>query len=176
MKTIIITTKEAEECYQTISDNWFDNCTRFTVRVNSVKMDPRLQSEFNIVRVKESEDYRLCLPQCVNPLLPQEQKRDYVLSLACAIAKYFNVEKSELYLMFHSGDLFSLDDSRRRTGLLSVSDISCSPEVLSVFNMYTQGGHVYQFRHDENDVSELLLENDGDIAEIGQKMIVFFER
>ena len=42
--------------------------------------------------------------------------------------------------------------------------------------MYTQGGHVYQFRHDENDVSELLLENDGDIAEIGQKMIVFFER
>lgn len=174
MKTIIFTTKESEDCYQTIKDNWFSKSNIVKVRVQMVNIDTKIQSEYNLVRVIESVDYRLCLPQCVNPQLSQEKKADFVLALVCEIAKEFNVEKKDLYIMFHSGDLFSLGDSRRKTGILPLSDISCSPELLSSFREYAIDGHLYQFKHNVNAVADFLLECEGDADALGNKMIKFF--
>lgn len=175
MKTIIFTTKESEDCYQTIKDNWFRDSRIVKVRIQKVFIDTKIQSEYNNVRVIESCDYRLCLTQCMDPRLPQEVKADFVLALVCEIAKVFNSSKEDLYVMFHSGDLFSLGDSRRRTGILPLSDISCSPELLSSFKEYAIDGHLYQFRHDVNAVADFLLECEGNAEVLGNKMIKLFD-
>lgn len=176
MKTIIFTTKDAEGCYQTIKDNWFVGSYLLQVRTANVDIDANLQSVFNNVRIKESKDYRVCLPQSVNPQLPQDQKVAYVLSLVSEIAKTLKIEKDDLYIVFHSGDLFSIGDPRRKTSHVPISEIPCSSVVLNEFIKYVQEGHVYQFRHDYNSIANYLLDNDGDVSALGLNMINFIEK
>ena len=175
MRTIIFTTKIEEECYQTIKENWFVGSRLHRVRIDNIDIDTSLQSLFNNVWVKEDNEYRICLPQCVNPQLPQKQKADYVLSLVLGISKYFDIRKDDLYIAFHSGDLFSLGDSRRKTGHVPITEIPCSPQILNEFRNYVLEENVFQFRHDCNRIANFLLDKEGDIVKLGEAMINFIK-
>lgn len=158
MKTFIITTKESEDCYKRISENWFEDSNLVSIHTDSSVVSSALQPEYNTVRVKIDDDYRLCLPSCLNPHMPQDKKVDYVLSLITEIVKMFDVPKNELYLVIHAGDLFDRKDGRRITGHVRFNWIHCSPKIFVAFQEVVDEEHFYQFRHNGNDVSDLLLE------------------
>lgn len=158
MKTIIFTTKDSEDCYQTIKENWFSNSTFIKVRTNSEIIDTSLQSEYNHVSIIENHDYRICLPECVNPQLKQKDKVEYIFSLICSLIKVLKTSKDDtIYLVIHSGDLFELKDARRETGHVCYSWLNCSASILSELQEMVEEKHIYQFRHDSNDISDLLL-------------------
>lgn len=158
MKTFIITTKEDNDCYTRICENWFEDSSLIPIHTDSSVISTSLQPEYNYVRVKKDENFRLCLPSCLNPHIPQDKKVDYVLSLICEIVKKLNVPKSELYLVIHAGDLFDQKDGRRITGHVRFNWIHCTPDILTAFQETVEEAHFYQFRHNGNDVSDLLLE------------------
>lgn len=157
MKTIIITTKESGNCYKIIRDNWFENCSFLTIHTDTSIVGPELQPEYNTVCIKEQDGYRVCLPTCLNPNMPQDKKVDYVLSLICEIIEKLNVAKDDVYLVIHAGDLFDQKNSKRITDHVCFDWIQCSTDIYAKTKQLVEEGHIYQFRHNGNDVSDLLL-------------------
>lgn len=160
MKTFIITSKDSDQCQERIIDNWFDACSFLEIHTDSSIVSTELQPEYNTVRVKEDGNYRICLTSCVKPYLPQDTKVNYVLSLITLLIKELAVQKSDVFLFIHAGDLFDQKDSRRITGHVRFSWLNCSSDILNKFQDSVEEDHFYQFRHNGNDVSDILLEPD----------------
>lgn len=171
MKTIIITTKMSENCYNRIRENWFENCKSYKVKTDASLARYDLQSNINILRVIETEDFRVCLPTCVNPELGLDDRIEYVLSLVCTIAKYFDVPKDELFILFHSGDLFDIQDAMRKTGPLLFNRIYATPNRLKQLGNIVEEEHLYQFRHDSSISNLLLYSEDKDASYLCQTII-----
>ena len=161
MKYIFITTKESEDCYNIISENWFEKNELVNVKTN-ISIDTSKQAAINIVKVASSDDFCAFLPECVNPGFVENIKSDYVLDLACSLAEQYKIERENFYLIIHAGDFFSLGDSRRITGRVSIDDIPCSTEIRNKVLEHILSEHIYCFRHDENAVKTLLIDEYGD--------------
>lgn len=158
MKTIIITTKDSGNCYQKIRDNWFEDCSYMTIHTDTNIVGPELQPEYNTICIKEKDGYRVCLPSCIKPIISQDKKVNYILSLMCLLIKELKASKSDVYLVIHSGDLFDLKDARRITGNVQFSWLNCNTDILIQLQGMVDEKHIYQFRHDCNDISDLLLD------------------
>lgn len=171
MKTIIVTTKMSDNCYNRIRETWFKNCKSCQVQTDASLARPDLQSKKNILRVIEAEDFRVCLPTCVNPELGLDDRIEYVLSLVCTIAKYFEVPKDELFILFHSGDLFDRQDAMRKTGPLLFNRIYATPNRLKQLENIVEEEHLYQFRHDSRISDLLLYSKDKDVSSLCQSII-----
>lgn len=172
MKTIIITTKKDDNCYERIRTTWFKNIVPKSICISPNVANTAMLPEYCIVYIKKSGDYRVCLPECLNPHLPQKQRVEYLLSLICSIIYELSIQKKDVYLVLHSGDLFDMQDARRRTGSLPFNWLNCTSDLLNRFCLLVEEKHMYQFRHDDNDVSDLLLySTDEEISSLCQSII-----
>lgn len=154
----------SDNCYNRIRENWFENCKSYKVQTDASLTRPDLQSKKNILRVVEVDDFRVCLPSCVNPDLGLDDRIEYVLSLVSTIAKLFDVPKDELFLLFHSGDLFDTQDAMRKTGPLLYNRIYATPNRLKQLENIVEEEHLYQFRHDSSISDLLLYSKDKDVS------------
>lgn len=171
MKTLIITSRDRDNCYNRIREKWFSkgNIIRVTTNARIVRSD--LQSLQNNVRFITTEDYRLCLPSCVNPELSVDDRTEYALALVCAISVHFEVPKDELYVLFHAGDLFNIGDQNRITGALYFDNIYGTPERMDDFESIVEENHLFRFRHD-SDISDMLLfSNDKSVSTLCAALI-----
>lgn len=177
MKTIFITTKDAEDCYDIIVDNWFTNCIDKKMIRTSISIDLSKQASFNTVKIKRgySGSFQAILPQSVNPSL--DNKADYVFDLACLIAKELKIPQNEYYLLIHAGDLFPLGDVNRTEGHISINELPCSNDIKTRLAEVVDEKHIYRFRHNENIIKELLIDtSEEDISELVSPIIDIIEK
>lgn len=166
MKLLFITSKDESGCYPRIIQNWFQGGRHLII--NNLKGNLTLDV---VYKVSPEKDCCICIPPSINPDLPESLKTEIVVDELQKVLKElaseegFMFKKEDVYLLIHSGDLFPLGDARRENGRIS---ISAFPPVL-------QGGlksivldeHIYQFRHDKNDITIALLRMKGDdVAEL----------
>lgn len=167
MKTIVITTKNPNVEYKKIVQNWFDQnyCDQNKESIEEVEVESTIdidtssyQSSYNNLIVRQDTNFRIVLPEAVNPNQKQQQKAEYVLDLLCIIADMFYVNKEDLYLFVHSRDLFNLEDSRSGYGIVYNDSLSCSTSMLRRIEQRIEDGHIFQFHHDDNNVKHLLVD------------------
>ena len=176
MKTLIITTKQKDNCYNRIRDAWFASGKSFRVTPNPMNLArPDLQFVINKIRVVENDEYRLCLPTWVNDA-SLDDRVEYVLSLVCAISELFHISKDDLYVLFHSGDLFDTQDANRTTGPLYFEQLYATPERLELFEKVVKEEHLFQFRHDSNITNILFKSSGGDISTLCSAIIDRIEK
>ncbi len=177
LKTLIITTKQADECYSRIRASWLTNSKGYRVPIADAQLArPDLQFPINTVRVAENDDYRVVLPTCVNPDSPLDDRIEYVLSLICAISKQFQISRDDLYVMIHSGDLFDTHDANRTTGPLYFDDIYATPRRIEILKHIVKEDNLYQFRHDSRISDFLLSSNNGNISTLCESIINKIEK
>ncbi len=161
MKTIIITTKNPELEYRTISDNWFKNYVGDEEVESTILLGPDSpQSCFNSIKVQVTSDnmYRVILPEVVNPDLNALEKADYILDLICVIIEKYKVQKDDVFCFIHSRDLFTLDDHRSGYGIVYNNSLQCSESVRNRVEEFIADGHIFQFHHTENAVKRILID------------------
>lgn len=147
MKTLIITTKKEDNCYEKIRKKWFNDPERICVKPDAVLSQHNVQLLNNIVLYVQTKDFRLCLPNCINPQLKLNDRIEYALSLICAIAQEFSVSKQDLYVLFHSGDLYDLSDPNRKTGPQRFNDIYAKENRMDIFKSIVDENHLFCFSH-----------------------------
>ena len=150
MKTLVITTKNPEKEYMSISENWFKQFNKYSVE-SEVSLAEEEQSIYNNLKVLESNEYRIILPEVAYNVF-DFHKADYVLDLMCSIAKAFNVKKQDIFCFIHSRDLFNDGDSRGGYGIVFNQSLSCSDDVKTRVD-----NNIAEFHHDKNQVADLLL-------------------
>lgn len=180
MKTIIITTKNPEQEYRKISDNWFKNCYSYDVESNIKLGQYSSQSCYNSIQVLESSDklFRVVLPEVVSSDLDALEKADYILDLMCVIIEKFRVQKDDVFCFIHSRDLFTLDDHRSGYGIVYNNSLQCSESVRNRVEGFIADGHIFQFHHTENAVKRILIdvppENSNDMATLCSSLMRIF--
>lgn len=176
MYTIVITTKNSSsEEYNTIVENWFAG------NVKKVSVEPTIklwgQPGNNMVKVAESDSFRVVLPQVVNSSFLVRDKSEYVLDLLCTIADRFMVAKDDLFFVVHSSDLFN--DYRGGYGIVPICNLECSAATRQKVVDHIAEGHIFQFHHETNPVKILLidkqLDEGQDITVLGQALMRLFK-
>lgn len=171
MKVLFITSKNEHGCYTRILQNWFQDSEHLII----TNLKGNLTLDVNY-KVSESQDYCVCFPPSVDPDLPERIKTEVVIDevkkilQGLSIEKGYQFKKENVYLLIHSGDLFPLGDARRENGKISISAFPA--DLQSSIKDIVSDDHIFQFRHDKNDITIALLRIRGkDVAELFEMII-----
>ena len=169
MKTIIITTKKADDYYSLIKDNWFQDGLLHSIRVGDY---------FNDVLYKQSPDngYQACLLSPVDSMHNEQLRTDCVFRTILSFINDFNICRDDVFLFLHAGDFFPRGDNRRKNGTISHHELLWT-EALANSIENAVANPIIGFRHDLGDVRDWLVDNwNDDISILCNELISIASR
>ena len=166
MRMLFITSKNELGCYTRILQNWFQDSEHLII----LNHKGNLTLDVNY-KVSESQEHCVCIPPCVDIDLPERIKTEIVIDElkktldGLALEKGYKFKKEDVYLLIHSGDLFPLGDARRENGRINISAFPANLQ--RNIKELVSNNHIFQFRHDKNDITIALLRMKGeDVTEL----------